>query len=133
MASHDEVIRLTSPGSPPLDALLIEVNGGATSTFKYDLFVVPKGSAASGEPVATLVGATRSEQAYGANLRWRGPAHLRVEYLQARSVRGGGAIEVNGQSIELELVSGVTDRSAPAGGMEYNLRPSAGAGASGSR
>ncbi len=122
MASHDEVVRLTSPGSPPLDALLVEVNTGATDTFKYDLFVVPKGSAASGTPTATLVGATRNAQAYGANLRWQGPAHLRVEYLQARSVQGGGTTEVGGQAVQVELVSGVTDPSAPSGGMDYNLR-----------
>ena len=127
MASHDEVTRLSSPGNSRLDAVLIEVNTGATDTFKYDLFVLPKGSPTSNKPVLSLVGATRNEQAYGANLRWQGPTHLRVEYLQARPVQGeAGVFQVGGQDVQIELVQGIRDANAPPGGMDYNLQKSRG-------
>ena len=123
MASHDEVARLSSPGVPSLDAVLVEVNTGATDTFRYDVFVLPKGALAQDKPVLSLVGATRNNQAYGANFRWQGPSHLRVEYLQARDVKGSaGTIHVGDQAVEVDLAPGIFDASAPPGGMAYNLR-----------
>lgn len=123
VASHDEVSRVRAPGPSGLDAVLVEVGAGATSSFRYDLFVLPPGAAAQGKPVLSLVGATRNTQAYGANLRWQGPAHLRVEYLQAQSVQGQpGTVTVGQQSVQVELAPGVTDPDAPAGGMDYNRR-----------
>lgn len=49
--------------------MLVEVNAGATDTFRYGVFVLPQGERAVNEPVLSLVGATRNQQAYGANLR----------------------------------------------------------------
>lgn len=127
MASHDEVARLSSPGDSNLDAVLVEVNTGATDTFKYDVFVLPKGSAVPKKPALSLIGATRNEQAYGANLRWQGPTHLRVEYFEARAVQGAaGVIQVGGQDVWIELVQGIRDPEAPPGGMDYNQQKTAG-------
>lgn len=39
--SFDEVSRVTSP-SGKVDAVLVERNGGATTSFSYEVFVVPK-------------------------------------------------------------------------------------------
>ncbi|MDO5625947.1 MAG: hypothetical protein Q4G71_14815 [Pseudomonadota bacterium] len=123
MASHDEVTRLSSPGDSPVDAVLVEVNTGATDTFRYDVFVLAKGAKPLDKPVASLVGATRNDQAYGVNFRWQSPTHLRVEYLKARSVhQAAGTVHVGDRAVQIELVQGILDPSAPPGGMEYNLR-----------
>src|SRR5215475_9506392 len=54
--SFDEVSRITSP-SGKVDAVLVERNGGATTSFSYDVFVVPKGkSVARGSEIAYLYG-----------------------------------------------------------------------------
>ena len=80
-----EVARTTSP-SGKVDAVLMEASGGATTSFGYEVFVVPAGKSTwLQKKVAFLYGATRSEQAYGVNLRWAGPANLTLEYLTAEA------------------------------------------------
>ncbi len=131
MASHDEVTRVSSPGGSGLDAVLVEVNSGATDTFSYDVFVLPRGAAAEGKPVLSLVGATRNDQAYGANLRWQDPSRLRVEYLKARDVKAATpTIHVGDRLVQIELASGILDAGAPPGGMLFNLRHAPAKGAS---
>lgn len=134
-ASHDEVLRVPAPGGSGLDAVLVEVNGGATATYRYDVFVVPQGAATgAAQPALSLTGATRNAQAYGAHLRWTAPTRLRVEYLQARSVQGqGGPVAVGGQTVQIDLAPGTADPSAPPGGMDYNRRQTASPSAAGSR
>ena len=61
LASRDEVARVGSPDGR-VEAVLIETNGGATTSFVYEVHVVPKGWPASNE-VAWLYGAGRSEHA----------------------------------------------------------------------
>jgi hypothetical protein len=117
--SRDEVARITSPNGK-LDAVLTEINGGATTSFGYDVTVAVHGQK-RGERVANLYDATRNAQAYGVNLRWTDDHTLRVEYLEATYVRGViNSLNVNGQHIEVELLSGIDDPNAPAGGMWYN-------------
>jgi hypothetical protein len=119
---RDEVARVTSPDGA-LDAVLIETNGGATTSFGYDVEVVPHAGKADAAAVATLYGATRNGQAYGANLRWVGARELSVEYLQARWTRQKeSTATVGNEKITVALHSGVTDNSAPPGGMAYNLK-----------
>ena len=125
-ASRDEVARLPAPGGARLDAVLVEINTGATDAFQYEVFVLPQGAAAQGRPAARLMGATRNEQAWGANLRWQGADRLRVEYWQARAQEGADSpVTVGGQTVQVELAPGILDPAAPAGGMEYNLRQAA--------
>ena len=64
-ASRDEVARLPAPGGARLDAVLVEINTGATDAFQYEVFVLPQGAAAQDRPAARLMGATRNEQAWG--------------------------------------------------------------------
>jgi len=120
--SFDEVARSTSPDGQ-VDAVLVEVNGGATTSFGYRIHVLPKGKAPSDESeAASLYGAARSESAYGANLHWRSGSALVVEYLTARSAElKHPTTSVGGEEITVELVAGIPDPNAPPGGMLYNL------------
>jgi hypothetical protein len=121
--SHDEVARVRSPFRR-IDAVLVETNGGATTSFSYGVHLVASGKRPSAlNPVAILYGATRSEIAYGANLVWRGPTLLVVEFLKAKSAKIERATsEIDGTQVVIALQEGVRDPSAPAGGMLYNLQ-----------
>ena len=115
-----EVARVESPNGS-LDAVLTETNGGATTSFGYEVSVGTKG-AKKLDQVASLYGAVRNEQAYGVNLSWAGDHVLRVQYLRAKAVQNvSKTVSVGGQQVEVELQSGVEDAAAPSGGMHYNL------------
>lgn len=120
--SRDEVARATSP-SGHIDAVLVETNGGATTSFGYKVLLVPMGSKFNdGVEVASLYGATRNESAYGANLKWDGALKLVVEYFKAKSEPSSkNMATVAGEQVEVSLRGGVKDPNAPAGGMLYNL------------
>src|SRR5947208_537704 len=83
-ASSYQVARVTSPNGD-LEAVLTETNGGATTSFGYDVTVRARG-AKNGTKVASLYGAIRNEQAFGVNLLWANDHVLRIQYLRARSV-----------------------------------------------
>jgi hypothetical protein len=122
--SYDEVARVSSP-SGQVDALLIEGNGGATTSFSYYLCVVPRGKKVSGRPeaaVARLYGAFRSKSAYGLELKWEGANSLVGEYLGAQDSKViKDAVTVAGQQIAITLRSNINNTAAPPGGMLYNL------------
>lgn len=121
VASRDEVSRVASPDGR-FDALLIETSAGATTSFGYEVELVPHTHKGGSTPVATLYDARRNAEAYGANVRWRDARHLDVEYLNARWARQSAPqATIDGQRITVVLRSGVADPSAPAGGMAYNL------------
>jgi len=110
--THEEVLRITSPGDSSLDAVLIEVSGGATISYnRYAVFVLPKGVASperEDEPILNLIGPTGGDFPYGVNLRWQSPAHLRVEYFKIRWGHGRfGTIRVNEQPVQVDVVAGV--------------------------
>lgn len=120
--SKDEVVRVVSP-SGNVEAVLFETNGGATTSFGYEVFVVERGAEPSGSPAVSLYGAVRNHHAYGANLKWSSPGSLTVEYLTAKSAKTNTqAQSVGTQTIKFALRDGVTDNAAPSGGMLYNLR-----------
>ena len=121
--SRDEVARITSP-SGKVDAVLVETNGGATTSFGYEVFVVPtQASTRLRKDVASFYGAVRSDQAYGVNLKWSDPSNLHLEYLEAREQEVlMPIVSIAGQEIHVTLKSGVTDPQAPPGGMLYNLQ-----------
>jgi hypothetical protein len=101
--------------------VLVETNGGATTSFGYDVHVVEKGRPAR-DQVAWLYGAGRNANAYGANLKWTGENELVIEYLQAREqTLKQATVNVAGRTIKVSLRSGVDDPTARAGGMLYNL------------
>lgn len=120
--SRDEVARVASP-SGKVDVVLIETNGGATTSFGYDVFLVPSGGNFNdGTKVAHFYSAGRNKSAYGVNLVWR-EKQLAVEYLDAKieKLLQNTAI-VAGETVKISLRSGVNDPNAPAGGMLYNLK-----------
>ena len=120
LVSRDEVARVSSPDGR-VEAVLIETNAGATTSFGYEVHVVPKGRSTSAQ-VAWLYGAGRSKNAYGANLKWTDDHELVIEYLDAREERlERASVNVEGRAVKVSLRSGVNDATAPAGGMLYNL------------
>ena len=121
LVSRDEVSRVPSPNSR-LDAVLFETNGGATTSFGYEVVVCKRGTR-KGASAVKLYGAVRNANAYGVDMRWNGNNELVIEYLSARDVSSvHDNINVEGQQIHVLLRSGVTDPTAPSGGMLYNLR-----------
>jgi hypothetical protein len=120
-ASSHDVARVASPNGT-LEAVLTETNGGVTTSFGYEVSVGSKGGR-PGDRVATLYGAVRNSQAYGANLNWVDDHVLCIQYLRAKSVHNVvKAVNVNGQHVDVELWSGIEDPKAPSGGMRYNLQ-----------
>jgi len=120
--SKDEVARVVSP-SGNIDAVLFETNGGATTSFGYEVYVVEHGAQPSGSPAVSLYGAVRNQHAYGANLTWPSSDSLAVEYLSAKAAKVNAQTQSIGtQAIHIALRDGATDNAAPPGGMLYNLR-----------
>jgi hypothetical protein len=121
--SEDEVARTPSPAGR-FDAVLVETNGGATTSFGYRVLIVIHGSHwRTGLDVAFLYGAVRSRDAFGANLKWRDDVQLAVEYLEARDAKLPRPVTtLQGTSVSTALVAGVSDSTAPPGGMLYNLQ-----------
>ena len=121
--SWDEVARVRSPDGSR-DAVLVERNGGATTSFGYEVFVVTHGAPVrDGAPgaVASLYAATRNEQAYGVNLRWLSRDSLAVEYLRAReAIVRDAALSHRQDHLRVAMRAGVADAKAPSGGMLYN-------------
>jgi hypothetical protein len=118
--SRDEVVRVLSPDGRVV-AVLVETNGGATTSFGYEVRVLGRGGD-RGDEVAWLYGAARSNNASGANVRWASDTELLVEYLQAREARlEKNIVHVGGRDVRIALRNGVTDSAAPAGGMLFNL------------
>ena len=124
LVSRDEVARLPSPDGR-VEAVLIETNGGATTSFGYEVRVLEK-NGDGGFEVATLYGALRSENAYGVNLKWGSNTELLIEYLRAKDARLKiSTVRSAGRDIRVSLHSGITDSNAPTGGMLYNLERNA--------
>ncbi len=122
--SRDEVARQTSPDGK-IDAILFETNGGATTSFGYEVELRAKNSS-RGTIVASLYGAERSASAYGVNLKWTNEHELVLEYLSSRAESLFQPQEkIAGRQVIVSLRRGVEDLSAPGGGMVFNLRKQA--------
>lgn len=119
--SHDEVERVESPDHT-LVAILIETNGGATTSFGYEVRLADRRSTFGGTTrVAFLYGATRSSTAYGVNLRWLSATELSIEYLDARSANlEKPETRMGSRMIHVALKPDVPDLTVPSGGMLYN-------------
>jgi hypothetical protein len=121
-ASHDEVARVRSPDGK-IDAVLVESNGGATTSLWYDVHVVEAGASYRSESsVAHLYGAGRNESAFGVNLVWLNSAQVEVQFLSAQtSSVSPMPIRLAGVEVSVSLRPGIVDAKAPPGGMLYNL------------
>lgn len=120
LVSRDEVAKAPSPDGR-LEAVLIETNGGATTSFGYEIWL-RQTDGRSGEEVAYLYGAIRSESAYGANLRWTNDGQLSIEYLKAQMERlDKQTVTIGGREVHVALKPQIADPNAPSGGMLFNL------------
>lgn len=123
--SREQVLQVSSPDGR-LVATLFETNGGATTSFGYDVELGPK-AGSSRTQVAQIYGATRNEQAYGVNLKWTGDNILNIECLKLKGApKVHSLVRLNGRTIQVILRTGVEDQLAPPGGMGYNLHRGAG-------
>jgi hypothetical protein len=104
--------------------VLVEKNAGATTSFGYEVHLVARGKSPSARnAVAWFYRATRNKGAYGANLVWRNPTLLVVEFMKAEEAKlESPFVEIDGTKVWIALQDGLTDSSAPSGGMLYNLR-----------
>ena len=118
-----EVTRTRSPDGS-LEGVVIERIVNVTTPYSYWVYVTTPGAPIGPEGrVASAYGAIRNDSAWGMNLRWVGPRDLAIEYLKARRdslIRAN--LTIGARSVQIHLRSGITDTSAPGGGMAYNLR-----------
>ena len=124
--SRDEVARVASP-SGDLIATVVEINGGATTSFGYEARVSRDGLSLAGGKVASLYGALRGETAYGVNLRWLSDDVLHIEYLEAKAAHLASP-GILAPEVRVILVPGISDPLAPSGGMFDNMQGRAGPG-----
>ncbi len=119
---QSEVVRVPSPNGR-VDAVLVETNGGATTSFGYRVILTRHDwHWRTGRETASLYGAVRSENAYGANLEWQDENSLSVLYLRARrATEREHPTTIAGRTVTTTLRAGVSDPTAPSGGMLYNL------------
>jgi hypothetical protein len=115
--SRDVVARVPSPDGL-VDAVLIETNGGATTSFSYEVHLAKHGSGRLGPRVASLYGAVRSEHAYGVDLQWQSADSLFACFMRARSAAiEHPAVEFDHRLVHTAFREGVVDSTAPPGGM----------------
>jgi hypothetical protein len=120
--SRDEVASAISPDGR-LVARLVEVNGGATTSFGYRVTISEAATKSKSYEVASLYGAVRNDSAFGANLNWTSSQQLTIEYLKADSSQLlNPKLELANTEVAVVLRPNVIDPTAPAGGMLYNLR-----------
>ena len=126
-ASHEIVARTTAPDGQT-DAIIIESNGGATTSFWYDVCFARRGeNCTTYESAAMLYGAGRNDYSYGVNVRWDGTNDLIIEYQTAQSTKVANApVLPSGQRIDVHLRPGVTDLEAPPGSMLQNAKGTVG-------
>lgn len=118
--ARDEVNSAPSPDGQ-VNAVLFETNGGATTSFGYDVELHDRHGASF--TVARLYGAVRNAHAWGVNLRWTEGDSVTIEYLSAkREWHINNPVQIGGRSYRVTVLSGIEDPNAPSGGMLYNLK-----------
>ena len=121
----EEVSRQRSPDGA-LVAILTETNAGFMTSIDYRVYLAGTSDFLKTQ-VAVLVGSTRSDRAYGANLRWTSATSLDVEFAtadRARLVRK--TIRIGDRIVRVALRPGVIYMSAPPGAMGARRRPPSG-------
>jgi len=105
-------------------ALLEELNGGATTSFEYNIYVQSPGQPFTKKVfVGFLYGAVRNTFAYGVDLDWPSDNTLRVQYWRARATRiPSSVVRLDDQVIHIQVCPGIENDDAPRGGMFYALQ-----------
>lgn len=119
MVSEVDVATIHSPDDRIL-AIVEETNGGATTSFGYNVYLRSNSWLGFRKKAASLYGAVRSECAYGVDVVWKSPTEVEIRYLNVRySPSVLQSLSIAGQVIDVGVVSGVENPSAPCGGMEH--------------
>ena len=79
--SYTEIKRITSPDSL-VDAVICETNGGATTSYGYLVFIVPKGQQYSKEWMMKWV--FNADHIDSLSMKWKENKYLEISYKQAR-------------------------------------------------
>lgn len=118
--SREAVATVISPDGS-IQAVLFETNGGATTSYGYEIEL--HGSKSGNNPVmgGSLYGATRSECGYGVNLRWLSSTQLAIQFLEADQADMPATVRVGRRTVQIVPQRGVSDETAPCGGMLANL------------
>ena len=115
--SEVDVATVYSPDNKVM-AIIEETNGGATTSFGYNIYLKSNSAFGFRRRAAALYGAIRSECAYGVDVVWRDPNSVEIRYLSAKeSPDHSESLLVGTRLIGIELTSGVANPSAPCGGM----------------
>jgi hypothetical protein len=117
----DEVARLSSPDGRH-EGVVIEQSGGATTSYWYDVCVVPSGARCDPTAVrVVLYAALRNSQAYGVNLKWIDSSGLVIEYESAKRVQRKALTPGSSSMVRVDLKAGVVDPVAPPGSMRRSV------------
>ncbi len=107
--SKVEVQRVASP-SGELEAVVIEEDGGATTSKGYAVYIVERGNAELGDHCAYIYGARLSENDYGISIEWSAEDHLEIHFIRAKFVEYEESIIVGDRLVEISLNGEVMDR-----------------------
>ena len=119
--SRAEVMSAKSPDSG-LMATVVEINGGATTDFAYEVNIARNWPLRWNRPIAGFYGAGRSNCAYGVNIHWTDDHTLLITYKEAKSTDVDQAVQMFGRTVHIVAKGGVDDPTAPCGGMEHGQR-----------
>ena len=123
-SSHDKVAEAWSPDGQVV-ATLYEENGGATTSFGYEVTLREKSSPEQ-KSAARLYGALRNPGAYGLDLKWSNSSTLELQCLSLKATpQLLTPVYLDGRDVAVRLRTGVEDVNAPSGGMAFNLKRSA--------
>jgi hypothetical protein len=115
--SKTDVATIFSPDNETI-AIVEETNGGATTSFGYNVYLKANSVSGDRRKAAALHGAVRSECAFGVDVVWRNPEKVEIRYLSSKSEPDyAESLLVGTKAIDIELVTGVTNPSARCGGM----------------
>lgn len=119
--SHDVVLTKTTPDGRYV-AELIEENGGATTSFGYEVRIRAAASHRGGDWVVYGYGTLRNKGAYGMNMSWVSNDELLVSYYTTRELNTlDEPLTLDGRTFKVTVRGGVEDKTAPSGGMLWNL------------
>jgi len=105
-------------------AVVYEVNGGATTSFAYEVEIEDSGIFSFARKVAYTYGAIRNNNgAYGVTPRWVSDEELHIQYFSSRHDEVFSPYKrLFGAPVRVELKLNINDSSVPAGGMLHNWK-----------
>ena len=112
--SREEVLRLHSP-SGKTDAVVIEVNGGATTAFAYEVRLEESGGTKKSTKVAYFYAPWRNVKgASGLDLKWISADELHIEFFASRTEELlKPVVKLSNETVRVLLKPGVDNQTAP--------------------